>query len=116
MGKIVNLMEDAFEKNANDGERLVDEQFMMNIFEPIVNQVDPFAEYLEYSRQRRLMSFAPETSMTSGCHLMNYEQNCSFRLVTMYAKHMILLAAWQKLQRLCRMLNSGITLITERCC
>ena len=37
MGQIVDLMEDAFEKNANDGERLLDEQFMMNIFEPIEN-------------------------------------------------------------------------------
>ena len=46
-------MEDAFEKIANDGERMLDEQLMMHIFEPIVNQVDPFAEYLEYIFEKK---------------------------------------------------------------
>ncbi len=46
-GQIVDLMEETFENIANDGERRLDEQFMMNICEPIVNQIDPFAEYLE---------------------------------------------------------------------
>jgi hypothetical protein len=41
-------MEEAFEKIANDGEMMVDKEFMMNIFEPIVDQVEPFAEYLEF--------------------------------------------------------------------
>ena len=54
MGRIpVNLMEDTFEEIANDGERLLDKQFTMNIFEPIVNQVDPFAEYLEYIFEKK---------------------------------------------------------------
>jgi hypothetical protein len=99
MGWTIDLMEDAIEKNARDGERMLDEQFMMNIFEPIVNQVEPFAQYLEiHSRKRRLMSFAhKKTSMISGYHLMSYEQNFSIQLITIYVKHMILLAAWQKL-------------------
>ena len=48
MGRTVDLMEEAFEKIANDGELILDEEFMMNIFEPIVDQVEPFAEYLEF--------------------------------------------------------------------
>jgi hypothetical protein len=46
-------MEDAFEKIARDGERMLDEQFMMNIFEPIVNQVEPFSQYLEYAFKKK---------------------------------------------------------------
>ncbi len=42
------MIEEAFEKIANDGEMMLDEEFMMNIFEPIVDQVEPFAEYLEF--------------------------------------------------------------------
>ncbi len=48
MGQTVDLMEEAFEKIANDGEMMLVEEFMMNIFEPIVDQVEPFAEYLEF--------------------------------------------------------------------
>ena len=48
MGRTVDLMEEAFEKIANDGEMMLVEEFMMNIFEPIVDQVEPFAEYLEF--------------------------------------------------------------------
>jgi hypothetical protein len=31
MGRTIDLMEEAFEKIANDGEMMVDEEFMMNI-------------------------------------------------------------------------------------
>ncbi len=41
-------MEEAFEKIADDGEVMLDEEFMMNIFEPIVDQVEQFTEYLEF--------------------------------------------------------------------
>jgi hypothetical protein len=41
-------MEEAFEKIANNGEMMLDKEFMMNIFEPIVDQVEPFVEYLEF--------------------------------------------------------------------
>ncbi len=53
MGRTIDLMEDAFEKIATDSERMLDEQFMMNIFEPIVNQVEPFAQYLEYTFKKK---------------------------------------------------------------
>ncbi len=69
-GRTIDLIEVAFEKILSDGERMLDEQFMMNIFEPIVNQVEPFAQYLEYTIKRRLMNFAYGTSMISGYHLM----------------------------------------------
>ncbi len=37
MGQTVDLMEEAFEKMANDREVMLDEEFIMNIFEPIVD-------------------------------------------------------------------------------
>jgi hypothetical protein len=43
MGRTVDLMEEAFEKIENDEEMMLDEEFMMNIFEPIVDQVEQFA-------------------------------------------------------------------------
>jgi hypothetical protein len=48
MGRTVDLMEEAFEKIANDGEMMLDKEIMMNIFEPIVDQVEPFAESLKF--------------------------------------------------------------------
>jgi hypothetical protein len=35
MGRTVDLMEEAFEKIANDGEMMLDKEFMMNIFEQL---------------------------------------------------------------------------------
>ncbi len=32
MGRTVDLMEEAFEKITNDGEMMLDKEFMMNIF------------------------------------------------------------------------------------
>jgi hypothetical protein len=53
MRRTVDLMEEAYEKIANDGEMMLDEEFMMNIFGPIVDQVEPFAEYLEFMYENK---------------------------------------------------------------
>ncbi len=53
MGQTVDLMEEAFEKIANDGEMMLDKEFIMNMFEPIVDQVEPFAEYLEFTFENK---------------------------------------------------------------
>jgi hypothetical protein len=53
MGRTVGLMEDAFEKKPCDGEMLLNEDFMMSIFQPIINQVKPFAEYLEFIFEKK---------------------------------------------------------------
>ena len=37
MGRTVDLREEAFEKIANEGVMMLDKEFMMNIFEPIVD-------------------------------------------------------------------------------
>ncbi len=47
MGCTVDLMESAFEI-ALDGPLFLDEEFMMNIFDPIVSKLDNFARYLQY--------------------------------------------------------------------
>ncbi len=54
MGQTVDLMKDAFEKIACDREMLLNEEFMMNIFQPIVNQVEPFAKYLEFIFEKKV--------------------------------------------------------------
>ncbi len=48
MSCTVDLMESAFEKIALDGSLLIDEKFMMNIFDPIVSKLDNFARHLQY--------------------------------------------------------------------
>jgi hypothetical protein len=52
-GTTVDLMEDAFEKIACDGEMLLNEEYQ-NIFQPIVNQVELFAEYLEFIFEKKV--------------------------------------------------------------
>ena len=46
MAWTVDLMEKAFTRVANNGELLLDEDFMMNIFKDISDKVPPFKEYL----------------------------------------------------------------------
>jgi hypothetical protein len=54
MGQKVDLIEDAFGKIACDGEMLLNEDFMMSIFQPIINQVKPFAEILEFIFEKKV--------------------------------------------------------------
>ena len=46
MGLCVDLMKVAFLEVSEDGEMMLDEDFMMNIFKPIANKVKPFEDYL----------------------------------------------------------------------
>ena len=46
MGKCVDLMEEAFLRIADDGELILNEDYMMNIFKPIRDTVKPLDEYL----------------------------------------------------------------------
>ena len=46
MGLCVDLMEATFLEVSEDGEMMLDEDFMMNIFKPIANKVKPFEDYL----------------------------------------------------------------------
>jgi hypothetical protein len=49
MGKALDSMEAAFESILDDGELIVDEDFMMNnLFLDLSETIDPFKEYLEY--------------------------------------------------------------------
>jgi hypothetical protein len=53
MGRTVDLMKIYLKRIACDGEMLLNEEFMMNIFQPIVNQVEPFVEYLEFTFEKK---------------------------------------------------------------
>ena len=46
MGRCVDLMKEAFLKIADDGELILNEDYMMNIFKPIRDTVTPLDEYL----------------------------------------------------------------------
>ena len=46
MGICVDLMEAVSLEVSEDGEKMLDEEFMMNIFKPIANKVKPFEDYL----------------------------------------------------------------------
>lgn len=48
MSKTVDLMESAFTMISNKGKLILDEDFMMNIFSPIVSNIPPLKDYLAY--------------------------------------------------------------------
>lgn len=48
MGLTVDLLEDAFSQIENDGKLILNEEFMMNIFCPIMDKIPPFQEYLQH--------------------------------------------------------------------
>ncbi len=89
MGWTVDLMEEAIEKIANDGEMMLDKEFMTNIFERIVDQVEPFAEYLEFIFENKDNKWLPFDELCAELY--------SFPLGTTFVKHILLLVAWQKL-------------------
>ena len=54
MGFALDAMETAFESILDNGELILDEDFMMNqIFADISSRVDPFREYMEYMWMER---------------------------------------------------------------
>jgi len=48
MGCTLDMLEDAFIKISCDGTLLLDEDFVMNIFSDIVDEVEPFDKYLNF--------------------------------------------------------------------
>ena len=48
MGLVVGLLENAMEKIAGTGDLMLQEDFMMNIFCQLQDQIDPFYEYLTF--------------------------------------------------------------------
>ena len=48
MPKSVDLMDKAFAKINRGRNLMLDDDFMMNIFEPLAKKINPFKEYLTY--------------------------------------------------------------------
>ncbi len=48
MPKALNLMDAAFFQILNDGSKLLNKEFVMGIFSPIVSRVTLLHDYLEY--------------------------------------------------------------------
>ena len=44
MPKSVDLMDKAFAEVTKDGNLMIDDDFMMNIFEPLAKKINPFKE------------------------------------------------------------------------
>jgi hypothetical protein len=56
MGKALDAMEEAFEAIIDNGELILDEDFMMNIFSELTEKIDPFKDYMEYMFEDKLSS------------------------------------------------------------
>ena len=52
----VDLMDKAFAKIQRNGKKIMDDDFMFGIFDPIVKKVTPFGEYLEYMFEHKKSS------------------------------------------------------------
>ena len=74
MGRVVDLLEDAIEEVAINGERLLEEDFSMNIFSDIANDIPPFHEYLMYMFEGKTSHNIGVTLSwkTELCHLTWY--------------------------------------------
>ena len=48
MCEAVDLMEDAFKAIADDGNQLLDEAFMMGIYEPLMERLPPLKKYMAH--------------------------------------------------------------------
>ena len=48
MAWTVELMDEAFLKIANDGSKMFDDEFMFGIFQPILDTIPPFRQYMDY--------------------------------------------------------------------
>ena len=53
MPKAVDLMDKAFYEINKDGILMLDDDFMMNIFEPLAKKIKPFKDYLTYIFEER---------------------------------------------------------------
>ena len=53
MGVCVDLMEKAFQQVAKDGEKLLEDNFMMKFFMPISDRVKSFEDYLTMTFEER---------------------------------------------------------------
>lgn len=72
MGRVVDLLEDAMEEVAINGEQLLEEDFSMNIFSDIANDIPPFHEYLAYIFEGKTSHNIGGYTKLELCHLTWY--------------------------------------------
>ena len=56
MPECVDLMDNVFPKIVQNGEKIMDNDFMFGIFDPIKKKVPPYVEYLEYMFDHKISS------------------------------------------------------------
>ena len=54
MSEALDMMDSAFEEIVADGELMLDEDFMMGIFNPLQEKIRPFKDYMEYMFEGKL--------------------------------------------------------------
>ena len=48
MGKIVDMIDVSLEESENDGSKITDEKFTMDLFDKKKNDIPPFMDYYEH--------------------------------------------------------------------
>ena len=83
MCEAVDLMEDAFKAVADDGNQLLDEAFMMGIYEPLMERFPPLKKYMTH-----MFEF----------HLIFYGPSCFIPHAMTFSKLTICAACWPRLR------------------
>ena len=61
MGQVVGLLEIALESIVDNGKLILDEIFMMGIFDELLRKVPPFVDYFKYIYQNRMTTSVDDT-------------------------------------------------------
>ena len=96
MGRTVDmLLEEAFIKISSDGALLLDEDFIVNIFSDIVDEVEPFEKYLNSCSTKNPVTLWAQGIVTIKFNLTNYYvKNFSIQLGRTCSKRTTLPVSW----------------------
>ena len=76
MASVVDIMDKEFYKVLIDGEKIIDEDFMMGIFDGITKSLPPLQEYLDFmfeSRQGSLVGYHKEEGKVLPWDFLRFE-------------------------------------------
>jgi hypothetical protein len=74
MGSTVDMLEHKFNKICNNGSLILDEDFMMNIFSEIIEEVKPFKKYLKFMFNEKVSN--PIRSKAKDEKVKPYQRPC----------------------------------------
>ena len=109
MGRTLDMLEDAFIKISSDGALLLDEDFVMNIFSEIVEEVEPVDKYLNFMFNEK--SSNPVGTRDRDHKVQPYYccvKSYSILLGKTYSKRMTLRVSWPVRRQLYSSWSSAI--------